>query len=108
MSFVIAHPNVEGTAVIAERALAAYAAKGWLLVDRAAAPADPGPRHDLPLPARSASAAEWKTYAVAVGMPYEDAVDSTRDELADHYNPAPKADTTPPKPGTPGKTTQES
>lgn len=110
MSFVISHPDIEGTAVIAEQALPAYASKGWVLEDRTDSTAPTPDRPELEQPNRSDSAAKWRTYAVASGMPYEEATAATRDDLADKYNPAPKPDPTPApsKPGTPGKTTQES
>lgn len=96
MSFVISHPDVEGTAVIAERALAAHAANGWLLVEQTdQAPAESQPVA-LEMPARNASLPQWRTYAVVARMPYEQAMSKTRDELADHYRPAPT-------PKTPGK-----
>lgn len=38
-------------------------------------------------PARSASKAEWKSYAVAQGMSEEEAERSTRDQLAERYAP---------------------
>jgi len=87
--FRIAHPNVEGDAVIGERALAAAAAKGWVLVGRVDATAVAEPGAELKQPAKSASAAAWKTYAVATGMPYDDAMALGRDELAELYQPSP-------------------
>lgn len=94
MSFVISHPDVEGTAVIPERTLAVYAEKGWVLADRVDQPTPDQPAPHLTMPNRSDSAAKWKTYAVALGvanggLTYEQAMAATRDELADKYRPAP-------------------
>ena len=38
------------------------------------------------MPARSASKADWKAYAVAHGMSEEDADAATRDQLAAHFH----------------------
>jgi hypothetical protein len=90
--YVIRHPDIEGTATIAERALPHYADHGWVLDGRTdGEDVPPAPRREAKQPARSASAAEWKTYAVIRGMPYERAMAATRDELAEHYNPTPPA-----------------
>ncbi|MCZ2837138.1 hypothetical protein [Modestobacter sp. VKM Ac-2985] len=102
MSFVISHPSVEGTQVIPEHTLPTYAARGWVLTGRDTDPAA-APAPKLEQPNKSATAAEWKTYAVALpnehgGLDYETAMTMTRDELAEHYNPTPK-------PETPAKTT---
>ena len=106
MSIVISHPDVEGTAVIPEHTLSAYARKGWVIADRTDEPAPNTAARPMKEPNRSASAAEWKTYAVVSGMDYATAMSKTRDELVEHYDPkpAPKA----PKSGTPAPTTQES
>ena len=90
MSFRISHPETGGQAVVPEHTLATYAARGWVIegqVDDRVAAASPA----LKMPVKSASAAEWRTYAVAVGdMTVAEAFDKTRDELADHYRPAAK------------------
>lgn len=89
MPFVIRHPDIDGTAVITERALPHYANRGWLLEDRTAEEAPTAGRPVLEKPNRSDSAAKWKTYAVATGMAFDDAMAATRDELADKYSPQP-------------------
>ena len=97
MSYRVEHPDIEGDAVIPERALATYANKGWLITGRTEEAAPPDAVPQLTMPNRSDSAGRWRTYAVALGadngLPYEQAMAMTRDELADHYRPAPKADT---------------
>ena len=112
MSFIISHPDVEGTAVIAERALPLYAAKDWLLEGRVDDDAAPASALHLEQPSRSDSSAQWKTYAVAVGMDFDKAMSMTRDELAEHYNPTPPDEPKPTpkapmKSGTPAPTTTQ-
>jgi hypothetical protein len=92
VSFVISHPDLEGTAVIPERALATYAGKGWVLRARSDHDAPAAVRPALRQPAKSDSAAEWKTYAVALGMDFDKAMAMTRDELAEHHSPTPPAE----------------
>ncbi|MGW6455026.1 hypothetical protein ACWF94_03725 [Streptomyces sp. NPDC055078] len=62
-------------------ALAADPASGWRCTEP-----DPEPEPVEPKrPARSASKADWKAYAVAQGMAEADAEAATRDELAARF-----------------------
>lgn len=64
-------------------ALAADESSGW----RCSEP-DPGPESDpvvLERPAKSASKADWKAYAIQEGMDEGEAEKATRDELAATY-----------------------
>jgi len=66
-------------------ALAYFRRHGYSVEEIAAGPAveeDPAGR----LPARSASKADWRAYAVAHGMSEEDADAATRDQLAAHFH----------------------
>ena len=93
--FAIEHPDVEGGAVVPERSLATYAQNGWVLAGRTAAAAPEAPPTPLTLPARNASVAVWKTYAVVAGMDYDAAMAATRDDLADKFHPAESKKATP-------------
>lgn len=110
MTYLIHHPDIDSPPTqIPERALGAYAARGWVLTDPEHDPFANPPR--LPVPPRNASAPEWRTYAVVSGMPYAEAMASTRDDLADKYHPAPAKPDQPKPPTRPapaGTTTQES
>lgn len=64
-------------------ALAADPASGWRCVEP-----DPAPEPEpvvLEQPAKSASKADWKAYAISQGMDEVDAEKATRDELAAKY-----------------------
>lgn len=62
-------------------ALAADPGSGWRCLEP-----DPAPEPVvLERPTRSASKADWKTYAVAQGMDEDEAEKATRDELAAKY-----------------------
>ena len=100
--FRIVHPNLDAPPKeIPEQALAGFASSGWVLADEQ----QPQPVSALPMPTRSASAAAWKTWAVAAGgVPYSEAMAATRDELADRFRPS----TTPPTPGKGTDKTKES
>lgn len=97
MDFVlITHPDIEDQAVIPLDALALYAARGWILLDRVEAAAPPAPRAALTRPAGNASLDTWRTYAVALGvigapdgLSYDEATAMTRDQLAAHFADAP-------------------
>lgn len=93
--FRIEHPDVEGGAVVPERALAQYAERGWVLAGRTAAAAPTEVTPELKLPARNASLPAWKTYAVVAGMDYDAAMTASRDELADKFHPATSPKATP-------------
>jgi hypothetical protein len=68
--------EAEALAVLAEDP-----ASGWRCVEPDAEP-EPEP---LERPAKSASKADWKAYAVSQGMDADDADKATRDELAAKY-----------------------
>lgn len=55
---------------------------GWYMVDEPKAAPEP---EVLERPAKSASKADWKAYAVQEGMDEEEADKATRDELAAKY-----------------------
>lgn len=47
---------------------------------------EPGEPASLPpVPARNASTDEWRAFAMAMGMPVDQASTSTRDQLVEHY-----------------------
>jgi hypothetical protein len=94
VSYVIEHPDFDGVEkVVPESALGTYADRGWVLTGRVNGQQPDAATKPLGLPARSASAAEWKTYAVVQGLPFDEAMAATRDDLADKYHPSttPKA-----------------
>lgn len=94
MSFLIAHPDLEGRQkVVPEHTLATYAARGWVLVDQVADGPAASAAPTLQLPKKSGSAAEWHTYAVATGdFAIVESFAKTRDELVEHYYPATDGD----------------
>lgn len=64
--------------------LVARGENGWHRVEEAPAEPEPGPVV-LERPAKSASKADWKAYAVQEGMDEVEAEKATRDELAAKY-----------------------
>ena len=49
------------------------------------APAADGPADRDPMPRKSASKADWQTYAIAHGVPADEAESLTRDQLAERF-----------------------
>lgn len=92
----IAHPGIDGEAVITVEAVPGYASRGWLIVDSVTDPTVPAPPVALTKPAKSASVDVWRTYAVAAhvlgladGLSFDDAMSATRDQLVAHFKPLP-------------------
>ncbi|MGX1909004.1 hypothetical protein ACWIID_09095 [Streptomyces phaeochromogenes] len=79
---------VEGSARAEELdALAADPASGWHVEESGPEP-EPEPEPEpivLERPAKSASKADWKAYAIQEGMDADEAEKATRDELAAKY-----------------------
>jgi hypothetical protein len=89
----IQHPQVDGEATIALSAVPGHAARGWVIVGPVDGPSSaPAAPPSLTKPAANASTDAWRTYAVAAsvlgaagGLTYEQAMASSRDELAARF-----------------------
>lgn len=88
MKFVqIEHPDIEGSATVADRAWPHYKDKGWELADEQppTAPVEDG---DVPRPQKNDSTASWREYAVSQGMAEAAVAEMSRDQLVHHFTPA--------------------
>lgn len=80
----------DGSAEVDETRIAALAyfrRRGYHVEAIQAAPASPqtGPTADAPKPRRSASKTDWQAYAIAHGVPQDEAEQLTRDQLAERF-----------------------